>query len=233
MSVRVSRAWQRFFTPRPFDYVVLLTGQDYPLRTNAQIRAALRDGGGKVFMHWMPIPTEHWSLGGMDRIENWHFRLFGRFLAFPGAPFPWTWLNAAWSLPPKVFRIRRSFPAGMRPYGGSSYWMMPAECARYVDSFARTNPKFVRFFKHVLVPDEIFFHTIVMNSPFRSRVVSDDLRYIDWRCLGDHPRVLTTSDLESIMNSGKLFARKFDPESDARVLDRIDHVLDGGDVPEQ
>jgi hypothetical protein len=201
---------------RPFDYVVLLTGQDDPLRSNAEIEATLRE---------MPIPNEHWTDGGTDRIENWHFRVGDRVLPFPGAPFRDGLLNAAWSLPARLFRLRRRFPAGMTPYGGSSYWMMPADCARYVDAFVRANPDFVRFFRRVIVPDEIFFQTIVMNSPFRGRMAPDDLRYVDWEGNGDHPKILTMEDFDDLMSSSRLFARKFDPQVDAAVLDRIDGVL--------
>lgn len=212
---------------RSFDYVVLLTGQDYPIRSNADIAATLQEAAGRIFMDWMPIPNAHWTDGGSYRIEHWHFRVGERVLPFPGAPFRHTLLNAAWSLPARVLRLRRSFPAGMTPYGGSSYWMMPADCARHVDGFVRTNPEFVRFFRHVHVPDEIFFQTIVMNSSFRDRVDPDALRYVDWIGDVDNPKVLTMTDYDAFMQSNALFARKFDPGVDAAVLDRIDDVLAG------
>lgn len=210
---------------QPFDYVVLLTGQDYPLRSNAEIGSTLRDAAGQVFMHWMPIPNEHWTDGGAYRIENWHFRVGRKSLSLPGTPFQHAVVNAGWSLAARILPLRRTFPAGLTPYGGSSYWMMPADCARYVDAYARCNPDFVRFFKYVHIPDEIFFHTIVLNSPFRGRVVADDLRYVDWGQGGDNPAILGTADFERLMQSRALFARKFDPEVDTAVLDRIDRTL--------
>jgi hypothetical protein len=213
---------------QPFDHVVLLTGQDYPLRPHAEIAATLRAAAGQVFMDCMPIPNEYWTDGGSYRIENWHFQVGRRHLPFPGAPFRYTLLNAAWSLPARMLRLRRSFPAGMRPYGGSSYWMMPADCARYVVDYARRNPEYVAFFRRVRVPDEIFFHTIVMNSPFRDRI-SDALRYIAWDADSDNPRILTMADFDTFMDSSSLFARKFDPAVDSKVLDRIDRVLDGAE----
>jgi hypothetical protein len=212
---------------RPFDYVVLLTGQDYPIRSNAQIAATLRDAGGQVFMDWMPIPNRVWTGGGAYRIEHWHFRVGTRPLSFPGSPFRHALLNAAWSLPARILHLRRTFPAGMRAYGGSSYWMMPADCARYVDDFVCANPDYVRFFRRVRVPDEIFFQTIVLNSPFAGRVDADALRYVEWDGDGDHPKVLTMADFDTFMQSNALFARKFDPDIDASVLDRIDGVLAG------
>ena len=218
---------------QPFDYVVLLTGQDYPITTNRQIATALRAANGHVLMHCMPIPNEHWTDGGASRFENRHFRVGDRVLAFPGTPFRSTPLNAAWSAITRALRLHRSFPAGMEPWGGSSYWMMPADCANYVDAWVRGNPEIVDFFRGVHVPDEMFFQSVVMNSPYRDRVADDDLRYIDWRGGMDHPKVLTSADFDALMRSGKLFARKFDPGVDAGVLDRIDHVLDAGGADER
>lgn len=212
---------------RPFDYVVLLTGQDYPIRTNAEIDETFARAEGRVFMRGSALPTEHWGGGGLDRIEQWHFRLGRRRFSFPGTPFRHTALNAVWSAPARAFRLRRRFPDGLRPYGGASYWCMPAACARYVDEFVRTSPRFVDFFRRVHVPDEIFFQTIVMNSPFRARMAEGNLHYCDWTAGGDHPKVLTMEDVNVIMHSRKLFARKFDPDVDAVVLDRIDELLDG------
>jgi hypothetical protein len=96
------------------------------------------------------------------------------------------------------------------------------DCVSYVHDWVGAHPEYVRFFQRVHVPDEMFFQSIVMNSPFRDRVAPDDLRYIDWRADSDSPAVLTSADFDRLMESGKLFARKFDPTLDREVLDRID-----------
>jgi hypothetical protein len=86
--------------------------------------------------------------------------------------------------------------------------------------------EFVRFFKYVDVPDELFFQTVIMNSPLCGSVVNDNLRYIDWKDPNAaSPAILTTSDLESLTRSSKLFARKFDTTVDGDVLDLIDQKL--------
>ena len=75
------------------------------------------------------------------------------------------------------------FPRGYQPFFGSSYWCLTRECVTYVNAFVRENPDFVDFFKHLWIPDELFFQTIILNSPFKNRVVNDNLRCIDWsRC---------------------------------------------------
>jgi hypothetical protein len=210
---------------RPFDYVALLTGQDYPIRSNTEIRQTLSAAAGRVFMDWMPVPNDAWA-DGLDRFEHRHFRIGGRRFAFPGTPFGRTPLNGAWTRAARALRLYRTMPAGLQPFGGSSYWMMPADCARYVDRFVQERPDVVSFFETVLIPDEMFVQSIVLNSPFRDRVTKNDLRWIDWSENVAHPRVLTVADYDKFVTSGALFARKFDPAVDAAVLDRIDALLD-------
>jgi hypothetical protein len=210
---------------RPFDYVVLLTGQDYPLRSNARITETLGRADGKIFMRASRLPTDLWTDGGTYRYENRFFHIAGRPFSFPGAPFSHAPLNRAWWRIARRLGLYRRFPDGLEPYGGSSYWMLPADAARYVVDRAVSDPALLKFFRYVRVPDEIFFQTLIMNSPLRTRCVDDDLRFIDWREGGDSPRILTCDDLSMLLSSNALFARKFDPGVDAEVLDRIDRTV--------
>jgi hypothetical protein len=207
-----------------YDYVVLLTGQDYPLASNARIAEVLGRAEGAVFLDAEPFPHEGWTDGGWPRFRHRHFRLAGVPFAFPGAPFPVRALNAGWWQMARWLRLDRTLPQGLEPWGGSSYWMLPADCARYVVEFARRRPEVVRFFETVYVPDEMFFQTILMNSPHRDRVTSADLRYIDWDEGGDSPLVLTRADLPKLLATSALFARKFDATVDAGVLDELDRL---------
>jgi hypothetical protein len=194
-----------------YDYVVLLTGQDYPIKTNRQIRDTLRQAAGRSFMNYFPLPTSEWEGGGLDRIERWHVHVWNRHLIIP---------PSHWRFP------RRRFPKGFRPFGGSSYWCLAWDCVQYVQRFTRSHPRFVDFFRRVDVPDELFFQTVLLNSPLAERIVNDDLRYIEWRDVrSGSPAVLTSSDFPAIQASSKLFARKFDATVDAKVLDLVDRRL--------
>jgi hypothetical protein len=186
----------------PCDYVVLLTGQDYPLRPPAYIEAFLGDAGGRSFMSHWPLPFPPWEpRGGLDRIEDWHLITYRRLhLALP---------------------LRRQVPGGLRPYGGGAYWCLARPVAEYIHDFVRRNPAYVRFFEHVFVPDELFFQTIVLNSPLQETIVNDNLRFIDWS-EKPGPTVLRMEHLPKLIESGKLFARKFDASVDAAILDALD-----------
>jgi hypothetical protein len=209
-----------------FDYAILLTGQDYPLASPARIAATLQEGQGAVYMQHFPLPSDAWTDRGLDRVEHRQFRIGARLFRFPGQPFGPTRLNRVWLTLARRVGLMRQFPAGLVPYGGSSYWCMPAGCARYVLSFLQANPHVERFFRRTMIPDEMLFQTVVMNSPFRHRVAQEDLRFIDWSGDGNNPRTLTSRDLHRLVSSGKLFARKFDPDVDAEVLDRLDEIIE-------
>jgi Core-2/I-Branching enzyme len=184
------------------EYAILLTGQDYPLRSAGEIERFLEAAGGRTFLHNSPLPYAAWGPGGgLERIEHWHLMRRRPHRV----RLPW----------------KRSLPADLVPFGGEAYWCLSRRAAEHVSRFVRTNPKVVRFFEHVFVPDELFFQTIVMNSELRHEVVNDTLHYVDWDA-EPGPAILTSRDVPSMIDSGKLFARKFDVEVDSEVLDRLD-----------
>lgn len=187
-----------------YDYVILLTGQDYPIKSNDGIRTFFAANRGKSFMAHAALPTRWWSpRGGLDRIQYRHLRLHGRHVRLPR---------------------KRPFPPGLRPFGGGAYWCLSRDCIELVRDFVDARPDVVDFFKHVDIPDEIFFQTVIMNSELGHTVVNDNLRYIDWT-RGVRPAILGVGDFERLKQSPKLFARKFDVTQDAEILDLIDDQL--------
>lgn len=188
----------------PFDYAILLTGQDYPIKSNGYIARFFEAQHPRSFMAVSALPSPSWSpRGGLGRIEYAHIRFYGRHARLP---------------------FKRTFPEGLHPFGGGAYWSLSRDCVEYVSGFVAERPDFVKFFRRVDIPDEIFFHTILMNSPLRDTIVDDNLRYIDWT-RGPRPAILETRDLDALRTSPKLFARKFDIHQDEEVLDLIDRDL--------
>ncbi len=190
-----------------FDYAVLLTGQDYPLRSPRAIERFLAEAEGRSFMSSWPLPHPPWGRhGGLDRLTRWHRVLGPR--------------RARVSLP-----ARRRLPAGLAPYGGSPYWCFSRAAVEYVQRFVTEKPELVRFFRHVYIPDELMFQTILMNSALRDAIVNDNVRYVEWG-REPAPAILTRADLPAMLQSGALFARKFDETVDPVVLDELDAHID-------
>ena len=151
-------------------------------------------------------------------------------------------------LPNVVFLLlvpKRKFVKGFKPYGGSSWWCLTRECLTYIHGFIKENPDFFDYFKYVNLSEEIFFQTLILNSPFKDSVVNDDLRCIDWsdgrwqvkswyrfpfeqgqtRVWRSGPRISRKEHFEILKNSKGLIARKFDTRIDSEILDLIDHEL--------
>lgn len=185
------------------DYVILLSGQDYPIKPNAYIRDFLERGGGRSFFLQFPLPTDNWTHGGLDRFRRWHWRYRRLHIWLP---------------------LRRTLPAGLQPWGGSAYWIVSKTALRTISEFVEANPSYVRFFRHVDIPDELFFQTILLNSPEAGRCVDFRLHHTEWSRM-PAPAILTKEDYPQLVTSSCLFARKFDEMVDAEVLDLIDQKL--------
>jgi hypothetical protein len=212
-----------------YDVVMLISGQDYPIKTNEYIQKTLDENRGKSFLSYWSMPYEHWWKGGMHRFEYWHFHYRGQIVQLPHSNF---FKNPLLKLLVNPFLrrvpIRRSLPMQLVPFGGSNYWCLTRECAEYIDRFSQQHPSVPRFFKRALYPTESFYQTVLMNSPLRHQIVNNNLRYIDWSTRKANPKVLTSQDFEKFMSTDSFFARKFDPTVDLEVLDRIDRACDGG-----
>jgi hypothetical protein len=201
----------------PFDHAIRLSGQDYPIKSNGEIVEFLQRNRERSFMqsfplakaeliHWPEAVWYEWTL----RYRRWHSRPFGRHLVLP---------------------FEREMPGGLEPFGGEACWCLTRECVCYVNEFVRRERRFVGFFKHVDKPDEMFFQTILINSSRESRIVRDDVHYTDWSGGRSHPEILTSKDFDRLQRTDDLFARKFDPGIDSKILDLIDARLASTDRP--
>lgn len=195
-----------------YDYINLLSAQDYPLYSSAYIYDYFEKAKGRNFISFETSRESLWWKEAVSRYEKYHF----------------TDVNIKWK-----YRIQkivnavmplRKFPVYDELYGGckSTWWTLSYGCAKLVADELSNNKKLVNFIKYSWGTDEFVVATVVMNSQFKSSVVNNNLRYIDWSEGNPHPKLLGTEDFEKIKSSGMLFARKFDITLDEEILDKID-----------
>ena len=213
--VKASLEGTAWFLETEADYAILLTGQCYPIKTQQEIVADLRDLEGRSILENTAFPKPEWSgeqRGGFRRLDRYYFN-FGAD-PMPRSIKPWP----------------RRVPAGLHPYGGSGYWCLSRACIEYVMAYVRSHDEILRFFSTTLIPDETFFQTILANSPLRVRLVSALIHFTDWSAGAANPAVLGEEMLPKAMASGAWFARKFE---DPTVLDRVDALRERrvGTVP--
>ncbi len=202
-----------FSSGRSYDYINLLSGQDYPIKPTGDIYAFFEEHTGYSFLASETPPSPWWD-EAIQRITRYHLIDY----RFRGKHRLEKLLSA--------FLPERKPSVPLQLYGGplAAYWTISAEAAVYLHkALAESSDRF--FFKHTWAPDEFLVNTILMNSHFRDHIINDNYRYLD-RLTGDaHPKILTMADLSKLGSSSRLFARKFDPTVDSRILDRIDEMI--------
>jgi len=124
----------------------------------------------------------------------------------------------------KVKVSRRWILGSARIYGGSQWMILSRSFCEFVANPANVW-RYVIFFRNTYVPDETFYQTILMNSPWRDRVIQENLRFIDWGTGPERPRILRADDWGRLRASNALFARKFSPRIDDGILDRLEKAL--------
>ena len=194
-------------------YLVLLSGQDFPAKPTSVIEAFFED--------------TPWS-------ACLQFARMGEPGAKPAERYERYWLHnelrvrGAYRLEQLLSRIlpRRRLPAGVEPFAGEQWWSAREDVVEYIVDYVDRHKAYRRFFRWTEVPDESFFHTIIMNSPFKDRVHNDHLRYVDWSTGHSSPRELTRDDIGRIIQSSALFARKFSDVATVKELARYLTVED-------
>jgi len=195
-----------------YKFINLLSGQDYPLKSQQFIHDFLSQNPNTAFMNYLHFEPD-W-LEASPRIKLYHFNSFtikGRYLLQ--------------KLVNKIFPVRK-FPNDHIPVGRSQWFTIPIECAEFILNYWDKNPKLRMFIKFTWAPDEFIFQTILYNSRFKENMVNNDLRYIDWSGGGVSPKTLTVEDVPKLLASGKLFARKFNLNNGAEVFNLIDAEID-------
>jgi hypothetical protein len=212
-----------------FDMYVLLSGQDYPLQPPRRINERLESFRGKSLIHHWRLPSEkwHWEDNGKERYLYWNLRVGRKFLPIFGPHrFSNRVMDKVWNFLAARVQLTRKFPLHLVPYGGSFWCALSDDAARYAVSFVDQHADFHKFFRGVRIPDEMYLHTIIMNSVHGVNVVNTSLHYINWSSsITPSPQFLTLEDRDGLAATDKLFARKFSIDRSPEVLDWIDETF--------
>lgn len=207
-----------------FDRIFLLSGQDYPIKSNDYINNFLEKHPKSVFIEYFPIPNyQKWpgnDRGGLYRVDKYyiglkrHELLLSKTMNFLSAYIPF---------------LRRKIPNGLKPFAGSAWWSVDMYALNYILDYDLKHPEYRKFHQFTFVSDELFIQMIVANSKDETllkNLENDNRRLIIWESdSAAHPKTLQAKDFETIRTSEQLFARKFDEKTDAEILDLIDSKI--------
>lgn len=205
-------------TKKKYDYVCLRSGQDLLVKEN--FKSFLQRNNGKIFMTYRLL--EKGSLGFVrvkwpkftrKRYTNVHpIRVFRRSI------------HGLYEMGINILPNKNYWPKEFAFYKGSQWFTIPIQVADFMIDYLEKNEWYYKFFENTLVPDESFFHTLIMNSPYKKEVVNNNLFFFKWgETLSERnsPQYLRMEDITAIENSGQFFARKFDRSIDNSVIDYL------------
>ena len=230
-----------------FAWFVNLSGQDYPVRPLSDLEDFLKNTSYDGFMaHGEARDVSLWGADrNEDRTHFCYYKLphFPYYYKFPSILKKWmsilrTSINKVQPFirikpyPHRLKtrlglrRISTPFTPIFKCYRGPTWWTLSHECIKYILESVKNNPYLLRYYQRSLIPEESFFHSIVLNN-HAMKIANRKLHYVMWRSSASaHPNVLISEDLDRIVTSKQFFARKFDMNVDSNVIDMIDeHVL--------
>ncbi len=194
-----------------FDKLLFISAQDAPLLPNLRLKQELAALAAGELIDCVPAGP-----GGWDCAERYQYFHAGGALA-PACRV----LNRAM----RACGLRRAMVNGWQPWAGSSWWALSRGCVAAIVARAAADAALLRFFRTVDCPDEMFFQTVVMNSPFRQRVLHKNFRHIQWTTGSTRsPQVLDESDFGQIAAAPAHFCRKLEPQASAALLPLLDQL---------
>lgn len=190
-------------TQKQHIYYHLLSGVDMPLKTQDEIHCFFHQNKGREFVS----VDESVEAGNNINTRIKYYYLFQDHIGrIPGIKSGILERVERCSLAiQKFLKIDRVKKIGMPIYKGANWFSITHELALFVISQER---KIKKLFKYSLCADELFLQTLVMNSQYKEKITNDCLRYIDWN--RGTPYTFTVEDKEKLLESKKIFARKFD-----------------------
>ena len=193
-----------------FDKVLFLSAQDFPLLPNPLLKRELARLRECELIETTAVGPEGWNVGFRYQFFHHEGQFFKRLVCGLA--------NALL----RLTGLRRRMPDGLVPYGGSCWWALSRGCVAEVLRLAEAHPRFLRLCRKVECPDELFFQTLVMHSPYATRVLSDNYRYVQWPQQGArNPKVLDAADFERIRASNAHFCRKLDSQVSGGLTQRL------------
>ena len=236
----------RWWSRQKVDWVVVLSGQDYPVRPVDELQEFLAASAKNAFIFGgkIGVPPSRYRVVDLDTVRQRYFLHWAKFPRVAWTPLarPITQrgVRLARHLVPGGLLVRE-LPHNERPWIGwrpvrkhpfTEEW----QCCFGWDYFAvdqRAISILVsdddrvralrRWYKRSIIPTESFFITVMRGHP-RVRCAKA-LHYVQWENFGDpHPVVLAEDCYDLMRSSGCFFARKFDSSSSS-LLDRIDQEM--------
>lgn len=188
-------------------YYHLISGVDIPLHSQDYIHNFFREDRNYIICR----KEEELNIWDYQRLSRFHFpswidvRILGRI-----------------NILQEKFNVDRLKKYNFEFTRGYEWCSLTHEAVRYLIS----KEKFiVKITRRSSCADEVYKQLLLYNSEYKETIYkdengdTDDLRLVDWkRKVQDSSHIFTSDDYDMIVNSKKLFARKFDEKTDINIV---------------
>lgn len=213
------------------DYLVLLSGSDYPIKNRDAVERFFMDNRGNEFMNLVAMPCEEVN----KRLSRLTYYKVQSRLNWGPYKYALEKLNHFIN---EVMRLERNYAevfGQLAPYAGSTWWALTASACRHILAFTESNPKIVGFFENVALPDESYFQTVLGNSQFKKHIAKN-LTFTKWEPRSSSPAWLDREHVQYFRANKEivlddaygrgpaLFARKFKDDSAGLIQEIQQHV---------
>lgn len=213
-----------------FDWLVYLSGQDYPVRPLADFEAELAATRYHGFLSWWDVlgPESPW------RPRQGRTRYYAQYRRLPDWTLgPLKAVRFLGKVSPLRFHLHygpfvgweprhNPFEGPVRCYGGWQWWTLSRPAVERLWQAVSSDDPLVRWFRRTVAPCEALVPTLLVNGG-RFELFPDNRRYTDFAGSRDgRPRTLTRDDLPRFAAGRFDFARKLEMARDPELLDLID-----------
>lgn len=198
------------------DYLVLLSGSDYPLRAIDELVEHLRYQPGRQYLRAFEISSSEQKY--RRQVDRRHHRDLSFLSKRTGDRLLRKVRNGVIKAldGPLSLRHAPEPPSGMRIGHGGTHFAVTAACMRAMEAIV--TPEVERYFEAVFCPEEKFYHSLVMRTRFSAATPARGFEpYVgpgNWRYANLHlidptlVRVFTIDDWPEIVASPQFFIRK-------------------------
>lgn len=202
------------------DYYHLLSGHDLPIKKHIQIVEFFEKNNGKQFIHFESddfCPKEaciyyHFLLGWIKRHSNS------------------TFLGLAWRLEARLIDLQRMLHVRRKLYCGAEWFSITHALA---EEFCQYQEALLKKVRWTVASDEYVLQTFYKTMASgkyelyaQTKAPGDSggtARLIDWN--RGNPYVWRMSDYEELINSDRMFARKFNWDTDPEIILKIAELV--------
>ncbi len=199
-----------------YDYYHFFQGSDFPLKTKDEVNTFFKKNNGKEFISIFKDDFADFKCG--------YYHLLVEKASYRNNIFL-KGLNHFFVKVQKAFNISRNRDIDL--YQGSALSSLTHDCVEYI---LKQKSQIKTRFSFTLGADEVFLQTLIVASPFKSRIYrfenssNANCRFIDWeRRNGNSPYTFGSKDFDMLINcdEGICFCRKVNEEKSMQLVNSL------------